>query len=129
MVFGEGEGLRAGGFQKFAVAQRIGDVKTHFTGLASAEELSWTAQLEIGFGDLESVGGSNHGFESCASVVGHSKGSDENAMGFLSATADAPAQLMQLGKTKPFSVFDDHDGRVGNVMVIEHAERLDRKSN
>src|SRR6266571_3271189 len=43
-------------FKQFAIAQRIGDVEAQVPSLARAEKLSRTAELEIGFSDLESIG-------------------------------------------------------------------------
>src|SRR6266581_3550690 len=58
-------------FKQFAVAQRIGDVEAQVPGLARAEKLSRTAELEIGFRDLESIGCAHHGLEPRAGFVGH----------------------------------------------------------
>src|SRR5882762_4952622 len=114
-VIGKRECFLAGIFKEFAVANRIGYVKTHFAGLASAEKFSRPAQLQISFGNFKTVGGAHHGIEAGARVVCDSGRSNENAMGFLRAATDASAQLMKLRKTKSFRMFDDHDGGVGNV--------------
>src|SRR6266516_2711142 len=58
-------------FKQFAIAQRIGDVEAQVPSLARAEKLSRTAELEIGFSDLESIGCAHHGLEPRAGFVGH----------------------------------------------------------
>src|SRR6266702_2978449 len=58
-------------FKQFAIAQRIGDVEAQVSSLARAEKLSRTAELEIGFSDLESIGCAHHGLEPRAGFVGH----------------------------------------------------------
>src|SRR5258708_10443776 len=56
-VFGEREGFFAGGFQKFAIAEGIGDVKTHFTGLAAGDKIARAPQLQNGFLQFSSLAG------------------------------------------------------------------------
>src|SRR4029077_5254860 len=79
------------------------------------EKLPGAAELQIGFGDFETVGGAHHCFEAGAGFVGHAHGADEDAVGFLHAAADAPAQLMELGEAEALGVLDDHDGGVRDV--------------
>ena len=67
---GDGEGFAAGLLEEFAVAEGVGDVEAEGAGLAGAEEFARTAELKIGFGDFEAVGGAHHGFEAGASFVG-----------------------------------------------------------
>src|SRR5262245_30948850 len=50
-VFGQRKGLLASGLEEFLVAQWIGNVKTHFAGLARAEKFAWSSDLQIGFGN------------------------------------------------------------------------------
>src|SRR5438477_7316449 len=114
-VFGESKSFFARVFQKFAITQRIGNMKSHFAGLASAKKFSGSAQLQIGFGNLETVAGAHHCFETSASVISHMMWRNQDAMRFLRAAADTSAQLMQLRKTEAFRVFDDHHGCVRNV--------------
>lgn len=54
-IVGEGKGFAASEFEQFAVAQGIGDVKAEVAGLARAEEFAGPAELQVGFGDFESV--------------------------------------------------------------------------
>ena len=90
-------------------------MEAEVAGLAGAEKFAGAAQEEIGFGDFESVGGADHGFETGAGLVGHAHRSDEDAVGFRGAAADASTKLVQLREAEAFGVFDDHDGGVGNV--------------
>src|ERR1700730_4536032 len=97
---GDGEGFAAGLLQEFAVAQGVGDVKAEGAGLASAEEFAGTAELQIGFGNFKTVGGAHHGFEAGAGFVGHAHGTDQDAVRFLRAPADASAKLVELGEAE-----------------------------
>ena len=54
-IGGEGKGFAAGEFEEFAIAQGIGDVEAKVAGLAGAEEFAGAAELQVGFGDFESV--------------------------------------------------------------------------
>jgi hypothetical protein len=54
-IVGQGEGFAAGEFKQFGVAQWIGDVEAEVAGLAGAEEFAGAAELQVGFGDFESV--------------------------------------------------------------------------
>src|SRR5713101_2683308 len=114
-IVGERKGLAAGSLKELAVAQRIGDVKAEGAGLAGPEEFAGAAQLQIGFGDFEAVGGAHHGFEAGACFVGHADRADENAVGFLRAAANASAKLMQLRQAEALGMLDDHYGGVGNI--------------
>ena len=91
LVFGQRKRLFAGTFQKLAIAQRIRNVKSHFSGLASAEKFSGTAQLQISLGDFKTVAGPHHRFQSRAGIVGHAKWRNQNAVRFLRAAADSAA--------------------------------------
>src|SRR5579864_508213 len=113
--FCKGECFAPREFQKFAVAQRIGDVKAKVASLTRAEKFSRTTKLQIRFGDFKPVGSANHRFEASASVVCHSTGSDQNAVGLFRAAADAATQLMKLREAETLRVFDDHDGGVRHV--------------
>jgi len=68
----------------------------------------------------KTVGGAHHGFEAGAGFVGHARGGDEYAMGFLRAAADASAKLVELGEAEALGVLDDHDGGVGDVHAHLH---------
>jgi hypothetical protein len=68
-VVGEGEGFAAGDLEKILVADGVGDVEAEVAGLAGAEKFAGAAEEEIGFGDFETVGGANHGFEAGAGHI------------------------------------------------------------
>ena len=61
-VFDEGEGFAAGDLEEIFVADGVGDVEAEVAGLAGAEKFAGAAEEKIGFGDLEAVGGADHGF-------------------------------------------------------------------
>lgn len=115
LVFGDSEGFAAGYFEEIFVAYGVGDVEAKVAGLAGAEKFAGAAKEEIGFGDFETVGGADHGFEAGAGFFRHANGADEDAMGFGGAAADASAELVELGKAETFGVLDDHGGGVGDV--------------
>jgi hypothetical protein len=112
---GDGEGFATGLLEEIAVAKGVGDVEAEGAGLAGAEKFAGAAELQIGFGDFETVGGAHHGFEAGAGFVGHTHGADEDAVGFLRTAADASAELMELGEAEALGMLDDHDGGVGDV--------------
>jgi hypothetical protein len=68
-VVGEGEGFAAGHFEEIFVADGIGDVEAEVAGLAGAEKFAGAAEEEIGFGNFETVGGADHGFEAGAGDI------------------------------------------------------------
>ena len=63
-----------GGFfhlgQHRLVANQIGDVKGEHPGLACAQQFAGTTQLQITFGDLESVAGFAQGIQSLTGKLG-----------------------------------------------------------
>ena len=70
-IVNQRKGLAPREFKQFAIAQRIGDVEAQIPSLARAEKFSRTAELKIGFRDLESIGCAHHGLEPRAGFVGH----------------------------------------------------------
>src|SRR6202162_4202994 len=85
-----------GGFQELAVANEVGDLKARHAGLTGAEKLTRTAQLKIEFGNLETVGSTNHGAETAFAVLGNFPAGHEDAKRFRGAPANASAKLVQL---------------------------------
>jgi len=79
------------------------------------KKFAGAAQLQISFGNFETVVSAYHGVKARAGIIGQEAGSDQNAMRFLRAAADAAAQLVQLRKTETFCVFNHHNRGVGNV--------------
>jgi len=114
-LFHKSESFLTGNFQELAVAQRTSNVKAEFAGLARAKKFAGSTDLQIGFSDVEAVGGADHGLQARARVAGHTAGHNKDAMRFLCAAANAPAELVQLGEPKALRVLDDHDGGVGNI--------------
>src|SRR5580658_4310520 len=78
-IFCEREGFAARELQDFVVAQRLGDGKGGVAVLARAEKLSGTALLQILLGNLETVGGGDHGFNAGASFAGDIFARDQDA--------------------------------------------------
>jgi len=58
----------AGLLQQIEIANRIGDVEPEFAVLARAEKFAGTAQFQIRFRDLETVGRAHHRFETHARI-------------------------------------------------------------
>ncbi len=85
-----------GSFQQLAVANEVGDLKARHSGLAGAEKLARAAQFKIEFGNLEAVGGANHGVETAFAVLGNLAAGHQDAKRFGAAAADASAKLVQL---------------------------------
>ncbi len=65
----EGEGFAAGEFEEFAIAKWIGDVEAQVAGLAGTEKFAGAPEEEIGFGDFETIGRADHGFEAGAGDI------------------------------------------------------------
>jgi hypothetical protein len=93
----DGCGLALGGFQQLVVTDQVGHLEAGHAGLAGAEELAGAAQFEIEFGDLEAVGGANHGVKTAFAVLGDFSAGHENAERLGCAATDTSAELMQLG--------------------------------
>jgi hypothetical protein len=90
-IFDDGKRFLTSKFQKFAVAQGARDMETKFPGLARAKKLAGPADLQIGFSNLEAIGGTHHGFQANARVVAPPVGGNEDAMRSRGTTADATA--------------------------------------
>src|SRR5216684_3759598 len=87
-------------FQQIEIADRIGDIEAEFAVLARAEKFPWAAQFQIGFCDLETVGGAHHGFEAHLRVVPRILRSNQDAGALFSAAPNTTTQLMQLREAK-----------------------------
>src|SRR5690348_5220396 len=112
-VIREGKGFAAGGFEEFAIAQRIGNVKAERARLARAEEFAGAAELQVGLVNFEAVRSADHSIQAGAGFVGHARGRDKDAVGFRGAAADASAQLVKLRKAETLGMLDDHHGGAG----------------
>src|SRR5690606_20685337 len=73
------------------------------------------AQLEIAFGDDETVLGGFDRFETRSCGFAERVLVEQEAGGTLGATTNAAAQLVQLGEAEALGMLDDHDGGVGDI--------------
>ena len=96
------------------IARKFGQTDGRQPGLLGAEQIARTAQLEIRFGDAESVRGFFQNHQSIEFFLGIFA-REQNAPRFLRSASDAPAQLVQLGQTEPFRVLHQQDGGIGHV--------------
>src|ERR1700730_15581280 len=94
---GTGQNCRCfslGGFQELAIADQAGHLKAWHPRLASTEELARPAQFKIQFGNLEAIGGANHGVEATFAGLGNFPAGQQDAIRFGTAAADASAKLV-----------------------------------
>lgn len=92
----------------------VGDVFHRAVGdaaLPCAEKFSRTTQLQINFRQCKSVGVFDEGMQARTAQV---EGKQE-AVGLVLSASDASAELVQLGESKTFGVFNNHDGRIGDI--------------
>ena len=85
------------------------------TGLQGTLQVAGSAKLQVGFGDAETVVGSNHDIHPFAGLFAQLEIGEEEAVALVSATSDASAELVELAEAKTLSVLDHHDGRVRYV--------------
>ena len=83
--------------------------------MGRAQELAGAPDLKIFLGQGESVRGSVERLQALHGVLGDVVGVDQEAVALVGAAPDAPAQLMQGGKSEALGVLHHHDGCVGNV--------------
>ncbi len=114
-VIDEEGGFLFGEFEEIAVAGEVGYAELGEAGLFGAEELAGTALLEVEFGEGEAVLGLDHGVEAEFGFGGDGGGVEQDAEALCGATADAAAELVELGEAEAVGVFDDHEGGVGDV--------------
>src|SRR6267378_202284 len=86
-------GFAFGQLQQLAVANQVGHAEARQPSLPRAEELSRSAQLKIEFGDLETVVGADHGFESTFALFCYFATSHQDAVRLRRSATNAPAQL------------------------------------
>ena len=107
-IFGGLGGFRDG----FCVGER-GDFETQRTVLEGAVNFARAAELQIDLGEVEAVSGF---FElTQAARGGRFAASDEEAVGFRGATADAAAELVELGEAVVLGIHDDDVSGVGDI--------------
>src|SRR5690606_28719951 len=87
-------GVAAGHSQELAVLAQVGDLEGGEAALAGAEDLAEAADVEVGLGEFEAVGGAD---DRAQPLLGLGRGglADEDAGGGLVAAADAPAKLVK----------------------------------
>ena len=82
--------------------------------MGGAHEVAGATDAEVGFGDSETVGGFFEELESGGGVRVLAVG-DEDAEAFVGATADAAAELVELGEAEAIGVEDEDDGGVRDI--------------
>ncbi len=113
-----------GQVQQMMIPGQIGDAHLLDAGLARAQHLAGTAQLEILLGDVEAVVALAHGLQSGFGHVAQRRLIQQHATGGVAAAPDPAAQLMQLRQAQPFSVVDDHQAGVGHINAdLDHRGR------
>src|ERR1700682_1978356 len=91
------EGLATRPLQQFPVANCIGNVKAEIARLPRAEEFAWAAELQIGFGYLETIGRPHHRLQTCPRFFSHMPWCHQNAVRFVCSPPDTAPQLVKLG--------------------------------
>ncbi|MNQ67371.1 hypothetical protein D3C85_818930 [compost metagenome] len=82
--------------QQVGVAHQVGDLELQQAGLAGAEHLAGTAQLEVLLGDHEAVRSLAHDRQALAAHVRQRGVVEQHAVADRAAAADPTAQLVQL---------------------------------
>src|SRR5712692_2123326 len=88
-------GFPPGLLEERRVADQVGDAELRQPRLARAEELARAAQLEIGLGDLEPVGGRHNRVDAPLRVLAEGRAGEQDAVGLPRSAADAPAELVE----------------------------------
>ena len=112
--FEDGGGETAGGSDERGVADEVAEAEVGEPALGGAHEVAGAADAEVGFGDGETVGGFFEELESGGGVRVLAVG-DEDAEAFVGATADAAAELVELGEAEAIGVEDEDDGGVRDI--------------
>ena len=100
------------------------EAKSRRAGLAGAEHVAFASELQVFLGDAEPVLGLAQGLEPRLRGFAERAFIQEEARRAAGAAADPPAQLMQLSKSEPLSVLDDHDRRLRHVDAdLDHRGR------
>ena len=108
----------AGGFvsgvDEYVAVGEAGHFEAGEAALSGTEEVAGAAELEVYFGELESIVILFDGLEALPSVVGGVFG-QEQAEALVGAASDATAELVKLGEAEPVGGLYHHDGGVGYV--------------
>src|SRR6476620_6787376 len=108
-------GIIARRSKQLAMYGEIGNPENRYTRLPRAQHLAPTAQLQVLFGNAETVVGLAHDLKP---RFGHSAERaliKEHAGGLASATTDAATQLMELSEAKALGILDDHHARLRHI--------------
>ena len=95
--------------------QRAGLYSTCVNSYLTPEELARAAQLEVALRDDEAVVGVAQHRETFPGDAAERALVKKDAVALRRATADAPAQLVQLREPHAFGILDDHQAGVGYV--------------
>src|SRR4029079_2659185 len=107
-------------------ARHLGDAKPRRAALPRAQNLAATAQVMILLGDEKAVLGVLHHLQALAGRLAKRGLVEQHAEALARASADAPAQLMQLRQAEAFGMLDDHDVGVGYVDAdLDHRSRYE----
>lgn len=106
-------GGKAGFVDGFAVAEG-GHFEVGDAALFEAEDFAGAAEFEVDFGEGEAAVVFFHCFEA-GGFFGVFGGREEEAVGFVGASTDAAAELVELGEAEAFGAFDEHDCGVGDI--------------
>gem|GEM_PF-5564734 len=82
--------------------------------LSDSQDLSGSTNTKIDLSEFKSIVGGFHVFESFVGVSRFTFGMKE-CVRLDIGSSHTPTKLMELRKPKAFRVFDNHDGRVGDV--------------
>jgi hypothetical protein len=112
--FEGGGGETAGGSDERGVADEVAEAEVGEPALGGAHEVAGASDAEVGFCDGEPVGGLLEELEASGGFGVVAVG-DEDAEAFVGATADAAAELVELGEAEAVGVEDEDDGGVRDV--------------
>ena len=99
-----------------AVSGKVGKFQVEgYAALLRALQVAWTAETEVGFGNLETVVRLSHYVYAPASVGGKFVFRYQYAITLACATSHTSAQLMQLGQAEALGILYHHHRGVGYV--------------
>ena len=90
---------------------RAGDAIARKAALPGAEHIALAAQFQIFFGNPEAVGGFTNDLQPRCGHLVERLAIEQQTDRRLRAAADPASELVQLRKSEPFGVLDDHDRR------------------
>src|SRR5262245_48830114 len=87
------------------------EAKVREAALFRSKQIARAAEIKVGLGNFESIGGL---FEDAETVQGVIR-AEEEAVTRVLAASDAAAQLVELCEAEPFGVEDDHQRGIRNI--------------